>query len=137
MAREHTFVDEVYPKHWTTSGRRAACQRFTSPGFIADPMMKHLKIVDPDLIGADAKDLGVHDVNCWIGYGRWLIKEKGQESPVLSSEAEGNWWESDRDKLFVEWLQKAYLAARQEKLNSTSKHEAIFCECLHTYEHLA
>ena len=129
MGRDHVFVDECFPFHWTLAGRQAAARRFCDPDFLfGNNSIKHLKIIDTKQQFAPQSIPGVSGEDSWIGYGRWQIRHPMQAAPKVSNEIVGDWWSEEKDREFCNWLVKAYHVPRKRKFQEIGHDEALFCE---------
>lgn len=137
MGREHPINNEFYPHSDTTNGRRNAIRRFCEPSFRADPMLHHLKIIDPSVDDMDPAEIGLTKCDPFIAYGRWVVKRRGDETPPPpptqpSTDGFGDWWASERDRSFVAWAKWRYYLPRKTKLSTTPKDKSLYCKWSNT-----
>lgn len=109
FAHDHPYFDTEFPNHDQPSGRAAGSKRFRQT-FRDDKHANWLKVVDDDgTIVAVAK---------WNEYDGVLPEEE---------EFDGQWWETDDEKKYAEYLGKTFLKKRRARMEEVNGH----CICMY------
>lgn len=130
LSRDDATMQEVWPLHWTTKGRLDALKRHCTPTYSAGPSLVSLKVLDLSLQDMRPEQLGTTSSDPYIGYGRWQIKKPGVplEMPVHVSKT--NWWGSEHNLRFIEWMVGEFQARRKQKIADTPSNQGLYCKTL-------
>jgi hypothetical protein len=116
---EHPAISSMFPKFWSREGMQIRAHRWRL-SFEKQPGNVTWLMIVNEATGTIA------------GHGQWLVPcEEGEVDAVTALQGlSGQYWESEDDREFAEWLRNEYVGLRNAAIRETKGQ--VFCELAST-----